>query len=144
LSAGSTGRFYPPPPREIRLVLIAVKRLSRPQGHTAVGRIKSMKNPKGAIANRARDLPASSAVRHLTAPPCAPDTLCGTSYYVTPFYRRGGRVAGIMATGWTILRFQSRKGQVFFTKTSRPPTGSIYSVIQWLTSSFSGDTAAET
>jgi len=102
LSAVSTGRFYPPPIQEIRLVLIAVKRLSRPQGHSAAGRIRSMKNPKGAIANRARDLPACSAVPKLIAPPCAPDTLCGTCYYVTPFYRSGGRVAGIMATDWTI------------------------------------------
>jgi hypothetical protein len=58
-----------------------------------IGRIRSMKNPKGAIANRARHLPAR----------CAPDTLCGTCYYVTTlFFRSAGSVAGIMATGWTI------------------------------------------
>ena len=32
-------------PQEIFLVLITVKRLSRPQGHSAAGRIMSMKNP---------------------------------------------------------------------------------------------------
>jgi hypothetical protein len=37
-------------------------RLSRPQGHNATGRIKSLKNSSGSIGNRTRDLPVCSAV----------------------------------------------------------------------------------
>jgi hypothetical protein len=44
-------------------------RLSRPQGHTAAGRIMSLKNSKDNIENRTRDPPACSAVRQPTAPP---------------------------------------------------------------------------
>jgi hypothetical protein len=46
-------RLSPPPPPpfpEIPLVLISVS-LSQPQGHSAVGRIKSMKNPSDLIGN---------------------------------------------------------------------------------------------
>jgi len=46
-------------------------RLSQPQGHSANGRIMSMKN-SNIMGNRTRDLPACSAVPHPTAPPCAP------------------------------------------------------------------------
>jgi hypothetical protein len=45
------------------------KRLSRPQGHSAVGRIMSMKSSNDTIGNRTRDLPACSAVPQPTAPP---------------------------------------------------------------------------
>jgi hypothetical protein len=38
-------------------------RLSRPQGHSAAGRIMSMKNSNDIIGNRTRDLPPCSAVR---------------------------------------------------------------------------------
>ena len=47
-------------------------RLSRPQGHTATGRIMSMKNSIDTIGNRTRDLPACSTVPHPTVPPRAP------------------------------------------------------------------------
>ena len=48
------------------------RRLSHPQGHSAAGRIMSMKNSNDTIGNRTRDLPACSAVPQLTAPPRAP------------------------------------------------------------------------
>ena len=48
------------------------QRLSRPQGHSAAGRIMSMKNSNDTIGNRTRDLPACSAVPQPTAPPRAP------------------------------------------------------------------------
>jgi hypothetical protein len=38
------------------------QRLSRPKGHSAAGRINSMKNFNDSIGNRTRDLPACSAV----------------------------------------------------------------------------------
>ena len=37
-------------------------RLSRPQGHSATGRIMSLKNSNDTIGNRTRDLPVCSAV----------------------------------------------------------------------------------
>jgi len=45
------------------------KKLSQPQGHSAAGRIMSMKNSSDSIGNRTRDLPACTAVRQPTAPP---------------------------------------------------------------------------
>jgi hypothetical protein len=57
--------------QKISLVVISVKRLSRPQDHSAAGRIMSMKNSSDAIGNRTRDLPACSAAPHPTAPPRA-------------------------------------------------------------------------
>jgi hypothetical protein len=69
LTALRTGRLYP---QEIFLVLISVKRLSRPQGHSATGRIMSMKKSSDTIGNRSRDLPVCSAVpqplRHRVPP----------------------------------------------------------------------------
>jgi hypothetical protein len=43
-------------------------RLSRPQGHSAAGRIMSMKNSNDTIGNRTRDLLAFSSVPQPTAP----------------------------------------------------------------------------
>ena len=45
------------------------KVLSQPQGHSAAGRIMSMKNSTDTIGNRIRDLPACSAVPQTPAPP---------------------------------------------------------------------------
>ena len=44
-------------------------RLSQPQGHSAAGRIMSMKNSNDTIGNRTRDFPTCSAVPQPTAPP---------------------------------------------------------------------------
>jgi hypothetical protein len=44
-------------------------RLSRPQGHSAVTRIKQMRNPNDPIGNRSLDLSACSAEPQPTAPP---------------------------------------------------------------------------
>ena len=48
-------------------------RLIRPQGHSAYGRITSMKNSNDTIGNRTRDLPTCSVVPQQTALPRAPD-----------------------------------------------------------------------
>ena len=49
--------------------------MSRPQGHSAAWRIKSMKNSSNAIGNRTRDLTACSAVPQPSSPPRAPTLL---------------------------------------------------------------------
>jgi hypothetical protein len=54
-------------PQEIFLILISVKRLGRPQGHSAAGRIMSMKN--STIGDWTRDLPACSAQPQPAAQP---------------------------------------------------------------------------
>jgi hypothetical protein len=59
LSALRDGR--PLPPGRF-LVLISVKRLSRPQGHRAAGKIRSIEKSNELIGNRIRDLPACSSV----------------------------------------------------------------------------------
>ena len=46
LSALSTGRLCP---QEIHVILISVKDLSRPQGNSATGMIKSLKNSNDTI-----------------------------------------------------------------------------------------------
>ena len=46
-------------------------RLTQPQGHSATGRIMSMKKSNDTIGNRIRDLPACRAVPQPTAPPAA-------------------------------------------------------------------------
>jgi hypothetical protein len=51
----------PPLPQEIILLLISVRDLSRPQGHSGT-RIMSMKKSSDTIGNRSRDLPVCSAV----------------------------------------------------------------------------------
>ena len=69
LSALHTDRLYPPgnmPNTNF------CKRLGQPQGHSAAGRIISMKNSNETNSNRTRDLPDCSAVPQQTAPSRAP------------------------------------------------------------------------
>jgi len=71
LSAPRTGRLYHPgniPGTHF------CYRLSQAQGHSAAGRIVSMKNSNDIIWNRTRDLPTCSAVPQPTAPPRARNT----------------------------------------------------------------------
>jgi len=62
LLALCTGHHYPP--RNIPDAHFC-QRLSRPQGHSVAGRIKSMKNSNDSIVNRNRDLPGQCAGLHL-------------------------------------------------------------------------------
>jgi hypothetical protein len=48
------------------------KRLSRPQGHSAAGRIMSMENSSDTVGNWTRELTVCIAVPQPTAPPRAP------------------------------------------------------------------------
>ena len=69
LSALGTGRLYPPgniPGTHF------CYRLSQPQGHSATGKIMSMKTFHDPIGNRTRDLPVCSVVPQPTALPRAP------------------------------------------------------------------------
>jgi hypothetical protein len=50
-------------------VLISVKRLSRPQGHSAAGRIRSVEKSSDLIGNRTRDFPACSIMPQPTTLP---------------------------------------------------------------------------
>jgi hypothetical protein len=68
LSALLTGRLYSPGNNPATHFC---QRLSRPQGHSAAGRIMSMKNSNDTIGNRTRYLSACSAVPQPTALPCA-------------------------------------------------------------------------
>jgi hypothetical protein len=74
LSALCTGRLYPPgniPGTHL------CERLSWPQGHSATGKIMSMKNSNDTIRNPTRKLPACSTVSKPTAPPRAPKSVTG-------------------------------------------------------------------
>ena len=51
------------------------QRLSRPQGHSAAGRVMSMKNSNDTIGNRTRDLPTCSSMPEPTALPRVPAKL---------------------------------------------------------------------
>jgi hypothetical protein len=66
--------FTPPPGRF--LVHVSVKRLSRPQGHSAPGKIRSIEKIH-LIGNQTRDLPVCSIVPQPTTLPCAPASCVG-------------------------------------------------------------------
>ena len=69
LSALRTDRLYPP--RDIPGTYFC-QRLSRPQGHSAPGSSKLMKDSSDPIGNQTCDVPASSAMPQPTATPCVP------------------------------------------------------------------------
>jgi hypothetical protein len=52
------------------------QRVSRPQGHSAAGRIRSTEKYTGFIGIRTRDLPARSIVPQLSTLPRAPPPEC--------------------------------------------------------------------
>jgi hypothetical protein len=68
LSALCTGRPYPQ--RNITVTHF-LWRLNRLQGHSAAGRIMSMKNSSDTIGNQTGEIPACSTVPQPTAPPAA-------------------------------------------------------------------------
>ena len=81
MSALSIGRLYPPgniPGTHL------CYRLSQLQGHSAAGRIMSMKNSSDTIGNQARDLPACSVVSQPTAPLGPPQIPNGVASDRTP------------------------------------------------------------
>jgi hypothetical protein len=55
------GRPLPPPPRKIPGTHLC-QRLSRPQDHSAAGRIRLIEKSNDLIGNRTRDLPACNVV----------------------------------------------------------------------------------
>jgi hypothetical protein len=65
----------PLPPRKYSRYSFLLEAKSTPQGHSAAGRIMSMKNSNDNIGNRTRDLSACSAVPQPTAPPSAPQIM---------------------------------------------------------------------
>ena len=84
LSELRTGRLYPP---ENIPGTHFFYRLSQPQGHSAAGRIMSMKNSNDTIGNRTRDLQACSAVPQPTAPTRIPFSNC-TFSNIQDYYKR--------------------------------------------------------
>ena len=80
-SAPRTGHLYPQEYSSYSFLLD----LSRPQGHSAAGRIMSMKNSNDTIGNRTRDLRTWSAVLQPTAPPRTPNLNILSVLYDEPF-----------------------------------------------------------
>ena len=61
--------------------------LSQPQGHSAAGRIMSMKNSNDTIGNRTRDLPACNTVPQPTARSPTPYPTVPSLYFPYCMYR---------------------------------------------------------
>jgi len=78
LSFQRTGRLYPP--GNIPGTHFCYN-LSRPQCHSAAGRIELIKKSNDTIGNRTRDLPASSAVRQPIAPQLTPGLLSAVNIH---------------------------------------------------------------
>jgi hypothetical protein len=97
LSALCAGR--PLPPRKIPGTHIC-QRLSRPQGHNAAGRIRSIEKSNDPIGNKTRDLPACSIVPQPTTLPRAP---CSTSRHVEIIATAVSVVVAFMIPGWWLL-----------------------------------------
>jgi hypothetical protein len=70
-----------PLPPGIFLVLISVKRLSQPQGHSAAEKIRSVEKSNDHMGNRNRDLPACSIEPQLTTLQRAPNNNNNTLNY---------------------------------------------------------------
>jgi hypothetical protein len=96
LSPSRTGR--PLPPGRF-LVLISVKRLSRPHGHSAAGRIRSIEKSSDLIGDRTRDLPACRVVPQPTTLLRAPSVLLYLVRAPLYIYRSRDSSVGI-ATGY--------------------------------------------
>jgi len=60
------------------------QRIRRPQGHSAAGRITSIKNSNDTIGNETNDLPACVAVPQPTAPPQY-EQMCVRSYIIATY-----------------------------------------------------------
>jgi len=82
-SALNTSRLYPPGNTPSTHICY---RPSRPQDHSAAGRILSMKNSNDTSGNQTRDLPAGSAVPQPTALVYAPTS---RYHYVSPIFTTG-------------------------------------------------------
>jgi hypothetical protein len=96
LSVLRNGRFYPG--------TNFCSRLSRPHGHSAAGRITSMKNYT--IGNRTRDLPACSAVPQPTATPRAPSyppTDTHLFLHIDIYFTCASRRSVMMSTGADLI-----------------------------------------
>ena len=76
-----TGRLYP---QEITPGSHFCLRLSRPQGHSEAGRLKSTQNLNNPNGNRSRQLPDCRAVRQPIEPPRAPGSASRQTFQVRP------------------------------------------------------------
>jgi hypothetical protein len=80
LSALCTGYLYSPGN------IPGIPRLSQPKGHSAAGRIMSLKNSCDTLGNQTHNLPACSAVPQPTVPPHTPLILdSNSSKYICCF-----------------------------------------------------------
>jgi len=83
-------------------------RLSQPQGHSAPGRVMSMKTSKETIGNLTGDLPACSTVPQPTAPPAACPVILQCPGQIISFCDKSlqtscSQVARVIATLWYLI-----------------------------------------